>query len=67
MIILACDYCHRQSPDKNGNRIAEDWITVTLQRQRWRDRDKDHSYSTRLILCEECFPLLGTEIKVSPP
>jgi hypothetical protein len=62
MIILACDNCKRQSPNADGLFIAGEWVSISMKRQR--DRDRDHA-GVRLMLCEVCFPLLGTEVKVA--
>jgi hypothetical protein len=41
--------------------VAEDGVTITFQRQ----RDRDRATQARLLLCEDCFPLLlGNEIEV---
>lgn len=36
-----------------------------FQREDQRERDKS-GYRVKLTLCPECFPKLGTEIKVNP-
>lgn len=61
MVILGCDHCRKQSPDAEGHRIADFWVTVTLQTQAQRDRNFP---GTKVLLCDQCFPLLGTEVKV---
>ena len=63
MIILACDNCQRQSPNADGQRVADNWVCIEMQYQRDREAKR---HGTRIILCETCFPLLGTEVKVSP-
>lgn len=50
--IIACDRCGKQSPDKDGLYIANDWVRVQFAytgRYKW---------TNEFIFCEECLPCL---------
>jgi hypothetical protein len=59
LIILACDACKRQSPDAEGNRVADRWLTVIIQTQSEWERKQQ---GQRLILCDVCLPLHWTPL-----
>lgn len=58
MIILACDGCGLQSPDANGQRVADNWITITAQTQTQR---RAGLRPRQTVLCETCWLGLGWE------
>lgn len=49
--ITACDNCGKQSPDKSGLHIANDWMQITVH-----DRGYYFPQNEKLIFCNECIP-----------